>query len=230
MSIKQLLGGASARSLGAGLAGGLASGLLLNAVGGKKARKFAGSALKLGGAAVVGGMAYKAYERYRQNDAAHSGVSAESRGGSVWQRLSAGEFLPQTAEAASGMNLLIMRSMIAAAHADNHMDANEQRLIMAQLDTMELSQQEKAMVFDEFRNPLSLEDLAALATRRELAVEIYAAAALVLDENVPAAGRALDELAARLELPADLVAELNRSTADPGFLKETVATAERQVA
>ena len=47
-----------------GFAGGLAGGLLGNALSGKKVKKYAGSVLKLGGAAVIGGVAYEAWQNY----------------------------------------------------------------------------------------------------------------------------------------------------------------------
>ena len=48
------------------LAGGLAGGALANALSGKKARKIAGSALQMGGLALIGGLAYKAWQNYQQ--------------------------------------------------------------------------------------------------------------------------------------------------------------------
>jgi len=57
--------------------------------------------------------------------------------------------------------MILMRAMIAAAHADGHIDDNERQRIFAQVETMELSVQEKAMLFDELRKPLSMAELVA---------------------------------------------------------------------
>lgn len=60
--LDQLVGSGAA----GGFAGGLAGGALANVLSGKKARKVAGSALQLGGMALVGGLAYKAWQNYQQ--------------------------------------------------------------------------------------------------------------------------------------------------------------------
>lgn len=65
--LDQLVGSGAA----GGFAGGLAGGALVNALSGKKARKIAGSALQLGGMALVGGLAYKAWQNYQQIGRAH---------------------------------------------------------------------------------------------------------------------------------------------------------------
>ena len=54
-----------------------------------------------------------------------------------------------------------MRAMIAAAYADGHIDETE-RQIFAQVETMQLSVQEKAMLFDELRKPMQLSELLPL--------------------------------------------------------------------
>ena len=63
--LDQLVGSGAA----GGFAGGLAGGALANLLSGKKGRKLAGSALKVGGLALVGGLAYKAWQNYQQQDA-----------------------------------------------------------------------------------------------------------------------------------------------------------------
>ena len=87
---KQLLN----QLIGSGVAGGLAGGALSGLLTSKAGRKFAGSALKLGGVAIVGGLAYKAYQNYRQSQ---PGVNS---GGTTGERVDAitapldGRFLP----------------------------------------------------------------------------------------------------------------------------------------
>ena len=66
----QLVGSGAA----GGFAGGLAGGALANALSGKKTRKVAGSALQLGGMALVGGLAYKAWQNYQQGSGAVTGT------------------------------------------------------------------------------------------------------------------------------------------------------------
>ena len=62
------------KNIPGGLAGGaVAGGLVAMLVGSKSARKTAGKAAKYGGAALLGGMAYKAYKGWQANNAAPAG-------------------------------------------------------------------------------------------------------------------------------------------------------------
>lgn len=64
--LDQLVGSGAA----GGFAGGLAGGALANALMGKKGRKLAKSAVKVGGLALVGGLAYKAWQNHKQGTGA----------------------------------------------------------------------------------------------------------------------------------------------------------------
>jgi uncharacterized membrane protein YebE (DUF533 family) len=63
---KRLLDQLVGSGVAGGLAGGIAGGALANVLSGKKGRKLAGSALKVGGLALVGGLAYKAWQNHQQ--------------------------------------------------------------------------------------------------------------------------------------------------------------------
>ena len=65
VNVDKLLGQILNSSQGKTLAGGLLVGGLAGALTGKTGQKMAASALKLGGAAAVAGLAYTAYQRYR---------------------------------------------------------------------------------------------------------------------------------------------------------------------
>ncbi|RAI26566.1 hypothetical protein CH338_30675, partial [Rhodoplanes elegans] len=119
--------GRNAGMLGAGgLAGGLA-GILLNS---KHARKYAGTALKVGAAAVLGGLAYKAYQDYRAGrPVVPQGVAdtlgqmlGGQQGGATAESGPAGAPAPGSAAAAARTTLLLLRAMIGAALADGRID------------------------------------------------------------------------------------------------------------
>ena len=99
--------------------------------------------------------------------------------------------------------------MVAAAMADGHIDAGEQARIFEQVDQQGLPPAEKAALFDELRNPLSLDALVAQVRDPESAIEVYAASVLAVDENLPAGQAYLARLASALGLPDDLVAQLH---------------------
>jgi len=200
------------RGMGGGaLAGGLAAILL----GTKSGRKLGGSALKLGGIAAVGALAYKAYRDWQTSKVAAPGGQAP--------RASTAPLLPapvgtpfNPADEAGQQSLArdILRAMIAAAKADGHIDAEEQTRVFAQLDRLNLNSDDKAFVMDELRSKLDIDAVAAAATTPEKAAEIYAASLLVIDVDHAAERSYLAMLAARLNLDENLVAHLHRSVAD----------------
>ncbi len=201
----QLLEGKAGLATGA-IAGGLA-GLLL---GGKGARKIASSALKLGGAAVVGGLAYKAYRDWQAGKAppaAGSGAPIEvpSPEGTP--------FLPSDPLAAESLSGRLLRAMVAAAKADGHITDVERERISKQLATLELGADLRRLIEDELARPLDFNAVAALARTPEEAAEIYAASLLVVDPEGPAEKAYLSLLATRLKLDPDLVRHLHANVA-----------------
>ena len=99
--------------------------------------------------------------------------------------------------------------MIAAAKADGHVDAEEQRTIFAEIDKLDLDSESKAFVMDELRAPLDIDAVARGATTPETAAEIYAASLLAIDIDNAAERGYLAMLAARLRLDDGLVQHLH---------------------
>ncbi len=190
---------------GGAVVGGLA-GLLL---GGKGGRKFAGSALKLGGMAVLGGLAYKAYRDWQEGKQPVAGESGRQNGAPVLPPPQDTPFNPasETEQQALGRHLL--RAMIAAAKADGHIDATEQASIFARMDELPLAADDKAFVIDELRAPLDVDAVARAARTPEEAAEIYAASLLAIDVDNAAERGYLAMLAARLKLDEALVQHLH---------------------
>ena len=73
-----------------------------------------------------------------------------------------------------------------------------------------LSDAERALVWAQLEEPVDLEAIVAAATTPERAAEIYTAALLAIEVDTPAERGWLDMLAARLDLPADLVVAIHR--------------------
>lgn len=190
-----------------GLAGGLAGGALANAISGKKARKLAGSALQVGGLALVGGLAYKAWKNYQQTAPA-DGTTAN--GG---RPLEQAAFIPESTDTAGGaaLSLLLVRAMISAAKADGQIDTQESQKILEQINGLSLPADDKAFLFEEYARPLDIKALSAAVDSPEHAAEVYAASLLMLDPPSPPERIYLDQLANELGLDAGLVAELTRS-------------------
>jgi uncharacterized membrane protein YebE (DUF533 family) len=188
---------------GGALAGGLA-GLLL---GGKGTRKLAGSALTHGGMAVVGALAYRAYQNYQAGNAPASVPQAQSV--PMLPAPSNTPFNPSSEADQQSLGRNLLRAMIAAAKADGHIDAKEQSEIFAQMDRLNLSSDDKAFVMDELRKPLDVDAVARAARSPEEAAEIYTASLLAIDVDHAAERGYLGMLAARLNLDEKLVAHLH---------------------
>jgi uncharacterized membrane protein YebE (DUF533 family) len=191
-----------------GVAGGLA-GILL---GGKTSKKMAKGAVKLGGTAALAGLAYKAYTQWQASKNAAPQAEAPPMK-DITPKPQGTPFLPSVAQQRDSMSLAILRAMIAAAKADGHIDAEEQRRIFGKLDELGLDTEEKAFVIDELRKPLDIDSVVAGASTPELAVEIYAASVLAIDPDDPAEQAYLAMLASRLKLDPGLKLAVEKEAA-----------------
>ena len=187
-----------------GAAGGLA-GILL---GGKTSKKMAKGVVKLGGTAALAGLAYKVYSDWQAGRAPGADRLPQPPMKDVTPKPEGTLFLPAGQEARDDMSLAILRAMIAAAKADGHIDAAEQRIIFDRLDALDLDTEVKAFVVDELRKPLDIDAVVASADTQERAVEIYAASVLAIDPDDPAEQAYLAMLASRLKLDPGLRAAL----------------------
>jgi len=210
--------GALANSGMTGVAGGLAAGGLLGVLlGNKKARKsvgkMAGGVVGYGGAAALGALAYRAYQNWQTGQSAAQPEPVSQAAPETPPEGS--KFLPQTAPASDGkpFELALVMAMIAAANADGHIDAEEQRLIFERVGELPLDAEDKGFVFDALSKPPSLQDIANLAEGPEQAAELYLVSRLAIDPDHPMEQAYLEALASRLALPGELVAHLESQAA-----------------
>lgn len=180
-------------------AAGLAAGMLLSGGG---LGRLAGNAVKIGTVAAVGGLAYNAWQNYQSRQ----GAAAPSQDA----------FIP-AANDAQGQEELgksLVRAMIAAAKADGRIDADEKEAIFGKLETMNLSSEEKAWVFDELSSPLDINAVVARADTPEHATEIYAASLVAITADTASERAYLDALATKLQLAPALVAEIHKAAGE----------------
>ena len=203
--LDQLVGSGAA----GGFAGGLAGGALASMLSGKKGRKLAGSALKLGGLALVGGVAYKAWQSY-QSGAGQS--SSDRRTASDLEPPPAdGVFLPRASDAAgtNALSMLLARAMISAAKADGQINTQESQTILNQINGLGLPADDKAFLFEEYSRPLDIAALAGDVDSPEHAAEVYAASVLMVEPPSAPEKVYLDTLAGALRLEAGLVQQIH---------------------
>jgi uncharacterized membrane protein YebE (DUF533 family) len=191
-------------SQGGGFVGGAAAGALTTLLlGTKTGRDIAGDALKLGTAAALGGLAYKAYTNYRDGKPLIGTRAAE-----YIKAAQSGATLPG-APPADAHALLLLRAMIAAALSDGLIDAAERQQIVGRLAQIGLDSEEQAFLDREIAAPWSPQQFAAAATTPEVRSEVYLASSIAIESDTPAEKAYLRYLAATLGLEDALVAHLD---------------------
>jgi uncharacterized membrane protein YebE (DUF533 family) len=200
--INTIINGLSKSGFLSGLAGGVLGGAVTGAVSNKKVKKVGGTVLKAGALAAVGGLAWKAYKAYNQNQQANQVNQPEIP-------LQQNDFEKVIEHQQTSGSMLILQAMIAAAYADGHMDGDERTKIFEQVGTLQLSDSDKASLFDAMEHPLSAHEVAAQVSNMETAIEVYTASLLAIDRNQPESADYLQQLSLRLNLSPELVAQVH---------------------
>lgn len=212
-----ILGGLNQRARENPLASGaLAGGLAAVLLGSKAGRNLTGSAVKYGGIALIGGLAYRAYQDWQARQAGQQPQQGPQSGQpEILPPPKDTPFMPKASEA-EGRARLLVTAMISAAKADGYIDQAEQKHIFDKLDATGLDTESKAYVMDQLRAPLDLDAIVRDAKQPEVAAEVYAASLLAIDPDHPAEKAYLQMLAARLGLPEQLVAEIHKTAEQAG--------------
>jgi uncharacterized membrane protein YebE (DUF533 family) len=192
---------AVAANPGMAKAAGIGLGALL--LGTRSGRKVGAGALQLGSLAVVGGLAYQAYQNWQRSQGIEQGNASKELAPPP-----AGS--PFSVEPASEQDRAksFLIAMIAAAKADGHIDAAEQKRIQGRIEDVTADAAAKAFLLDEMMAPNDVDRVAKLATTTEGAVEIYTASCLAIDLDHAEERAWLDQLATRLKLDAALTEQI----------------------
>ncbi|WP_330944406.1 tellurite resistance TerB family protein [Vibrio diabolicus] len=189
-NIKSSSNSSSLKTLGAGAVGGGLIGMLMGSKKSKKmTKKIGSSALKVGGAAALGALAYKVY-----ND---------------WQAKQSSQGVHETFDPDdSKHSVLILKAMIGAAKADGHVDEEEMARIEQALADMGADEHVRQLVQQELNKPLDPAEIANQATSPQQASEIYLASLIVADEQNFMEKAYLQELAKQLQLSPEVTQQL----------------------
>lgn len=192
-------------------AAGLAAGMLLS---GGKLGKLVGNTAKVGAVAAIGSLAWQAWQNYQQNQ---PGAPASTEDAFVPP--------PQASYQTEELGKSLVRAMIAAAKADGQIDAEEKERMFKRLETMPLTAEEKAFVFDELSSPLDIDAVVSRADTPEHAAEIYAASLVAMVPDTPAERAYLETLSTRLNLAPALVAEIHKTAGLESSMPTKIAEA-----
>jgi uncharacterized membrane protein YebE (DUF533 family) len=180
----------SIKSLGTGALGGGLVGMLMGSKKSRKLGKKVGkNALKIGGAAALGVLAYKVYNNYQSSEKSEQ---------------------QQFNENDPIHNELILKAMIAAAKADGHVDSEEMNKIQSTLEQAGAEAQLQSLIHSELSKPLDPSEIASLAQTPQQASEIYLASLIIVDEENFMEKAYLGELAKQLKLDNEIVYQLEQ--------------------
>lgn len=167
-------------------------------------RQVTGTALKLGGLAAIGGLAYKAYQNYKNGDQPQQ-ANAPGQPELLPPPSDTGFHPSQAPQGETEFALMLIRAMISAAKADGHIDDDERKKIGDKLALAGVGGDAEAFLTSELESPLDLDALVAAAQTEEQKVELYTASRLAIDPDTRAERGYLDLLAGRLKLPDALI-------------------------
>ena len=184
--------------------GALVAGVAAVLLGTKSGRKLTGKAVKLGGLAALGGLAYKGYQNWQQNNAQQADNQVDAK---QYQPI---ESLPE--EKADARSKVILSAVIAASKADGHIDEAERSRIESYIAKFAQSDELTQFVQAELEKPLDPGEIAMACDSPELANEVYLASMLVIDQSNFMEKAYLDELAKQLALDPSLVESLAQQT------------------
>jgi uncharacterized membrane protein YebE (DUF533 family) len=184
--------------------GGLGA-LLLGTKGG---RGLIGTGVTLGGLAMVGGLAYKAYQNHQAKQApqAQQGLIEAAPAASPFGETGNAQTDNETA-------ILILRAMIAAAACDGAIDNEERSRIVGGLQQAGLDVYSAKFLDEEFAKPAAIADLAAAAKTDAVKAQVYTAARIAIDPDSMKEKAFLMNLAVSLGLDEGLVAQIDAGAA-----------------
>ena len=187
----QLLGSGAAGGFAGGLAGGLAGNLLTR----KSGRKMGKTALKMGGIATVGALAYAAYQSYSTGKGTGDRTLPQTAEAELVPAPEGSAFMPakNNTVGQEALGLTLVRAMIAAARADGRLDAKESQVIFQRIESLGLNPDDQALLVAEMGHPVDMDAIVNSATSPEVAAEIYVASLLAIDVDTAAEKSYLDK-------------------------------------
>jgi uncharacterized membrane protein YebE (DUF533 family) len=194
----------------------LASGAALGGLGAlvlgtRSGRSLAGAAVKLGGLALIGGLAYKAYQNYQ--DGKPPLATEKDAKATPQSLLPAPEGTGFEARAVThDAARRYIRAMIAAAAADGRIDHDEQQRILGGLRQSGLDDAAQQFLAAEITSPATVAELASGIASPEEALQVYTAARMAVDPDHAEEHAFLSALAEGLGIDDALIAQVDATT------------------
>ncbi len=111
--------------------------------------------------------------------------------------------------------VLLIRAMIAAAHADGQLDEEERARIVDKLNDEEISDGERDFILRELEHPKSVDELLLSVFTPEMGEQVYAVSLLAIELDTDSERQYLSDLAKRLRLDRDTLDKWHRQLGAP---------------
>jgi uncharacterized membrane protein YebE (DUF533 family) len=157
--------------------------------------------------AVLGSLAYTAFQNASTAPAATTGAASSASG---FQSLAQVPGYSDPAEIQRKARLTV-RAMVQACKADGHIDAAEAQRLANHIDSTGDAQEARAFIQAEMQRPVDIADLARSVKSREEAAEVYAASIMAIDIDTPVEREYLAALAKALTLPPSVIEQIHTS-------------------
>jgi uncharacterized membrane protein YebE (DUF533 family) len=187
-------------------AGAALGGLGALVLGTSSGRSLAATAVRVGSLALIGGLAYKAYQNYQQGRPVLSSTRPGEKQTLVAAPAGSG-FEPGAVTHDAARRYI--RAMIAAAAADGRIGAAEQQKILGGLKQAGIEDSAQQFLATEIANPATVEELAQGVASPEEAVQLYTAARIAVDPDTSEERAFLADLAEALGIDDELVAQVD---------------------
>jgi uncharacterized membrane protein YebE (DUF533 family) len=187
-------------------AGAALGGLGALVLGTGAGRSLAAAAVRLGGLALIGGLAYKAYQNYQDGRPAEPGD--QPPGAQALMPAPKGSGFETDAIGDDAARRCI-RAMIAAAAADGRIDGAEQQKIVGGLHQAGIAEAAQRFLAAEIGSPANVAGLASGVASTQEAVQVYTAARIAVDPDTGEEHAFLSALADALGIDRDLAAQID---------------------
>lgn len=109
-------------------------------------------------------------------------------------------------------SVLLIRAMIAAAHADGVIDKNEREQILGKLKKLQLNDEEMSFITHELLSPVGLDTIISQVRNSktsEIAQSVYTVSLLAIDPDTDAEKRYIKSLGRQLGIDTRLIKEIH---------------------
>ncbi len=201
-----------------GLAGGAAAGgIMALLMGSKSTKKMAKKVAQYGGTAIVGGIAYKAFDNWKNNKALGQTEAIDHHD---IQLADEAYTQPMVMDAENNvqpsLDMVLINTMIAATKSDGQIDAEEHKRLFGAIEKLNFTPEDKATVFDAMGRDISVQEIADAVSLDEHKAEVYISAYLAIEVDDQQERVFLNTLANALNLPKGFPAYLEQQ-ADQGI-------------